>query len=199
MTDRPRRPGRPAGDGTDGRRRILAAARTTFADKGFDATSMRTVASSAGVDVALIAHHFGNKQGLFAATLELPEEAQSILAEALDGPVRSQGRRLTQAYLDLWESPATGPQMRAVARTAIGNAEALAHLQLVLLGITGRPEVERLLAGRRTGFFLAMSHLVGTAILRYVVALPPLADLDLATVVDRVAPAVQRHLSTPDS
>lgn len=176
----------------------MEAARTAFADNGFDGTTLRSVAAAANVDVALIAHHFDNKQGLFAASLELPQEAQRLLLDALTGPARSQGRRLTEGYLSLWEEDSSGPQLRAIARTALSNPDALAHLQLALIGITSRPDVERLLAGRRTGFFLAMSHLVGTAILRYVVALPSLAELDLTAVVDRVAPVVQRHLTTPD-
>ncbi|HKQ01335.1 MAG TPA: helix-turn-helix domain-containing protein, partial [Actinomycetes bacterium] len=48
-----RRPGRP-----DTRRAILAAARELFADKGFDHTSIRTIATAAGVDPALVHHYF---------------------------------------------------------------------------------------------------------------------------------------------
>ena len=51
---------------------ILAAARTSFADKGFAGTTIRGVAATAGVDAALVHHYFGTKDDLFLAALELP-------------------------------------------------------------------------------------------------------------------------------
>lgn len=198
MSDPRRRKGRPTGAGVDGQERILLAARNLFADNGFAGTTLRAVAADAGVDVALIAHHFGNKQGLFVACLRLPDQAHGLLLDALSGPPRSQGRRLTVGYLSLWEDPATGPQVRALARTALTDPAALAQLQATILGLTGRPEVDRLLAGRRTGFFLAIAHLLGVAIVRYVIGIPALAHEELDVLVDRISPVVQRHLSTPD-
>jgi hypothetical protein len=44
---------------------------------------------------------------------------------------------------------------------------------------------------------LAMAHLNGLAIGRYVLAVPPLADMDLDALVAWVAPAVQRYLTGP--
>ena len=40
---------------------MLAAARTAFADRGFDGTSIRVIATAAGVDPALVHHYFGSK------------------------------------------------------------------------------------------------------------------------------------------
>ena len=51
---RGRRPGAP-----DTRAEVLAAARTSFAEKGFRGTTIRAVASAAGVDPALVHHYFG--------------------------------------------------------------------------------------------------------------------------------------------
>ena len=44
---------------------------------------------------------------------------------------------------------------------------------------------------------LAMSHLTGLAIGRYVLAVPSVADSDLEHVVACVAPAIQRYLAEP--
>ena len=41
------------------RERILAAARAAFAERGFGATSLRSIATTAGVDPALTIHYFG--------------------------------------------------------------------------------------------------------------------------------------------
>src|SRR5258707_12998453 len=47
--------------------RIRTAALKSFATYGTSATSLRTVASAAGVSVGLVQHHFGTKAGLVKA------------------------------------------------------------------------------------------------------------------------------------
>ena len=57
-------------DGRDGqatRAAILDIARSQFGSHGFERTTIRSVASAAGVDPALVMHYFGNKAALFAA------------------------------------------------------------------------------------------------------------------------------------
>ncbi|GAB4353921.1 MAG: hypothetical protein Kow006_19400 [Gammaproteobacteria bacterium] len=44
--------------------RILDAAERLFADRGFDATSLRTITAEAGVNLAAVNYHFGSKAGL---------------------------------------------------------------------------------------------------------------------------------------
>lgn len=46
------------------RDRIRDAAIAAFAERGFDAASLRDIAQRAGVSAALIVHHFGSKEGL---------------------------------------------------------------------------------------------------------------------------------------
>src|SRR6266508_5152429 len=46
------------------RERLLAAARTLFAHKGFAATTTRELAGAADCNVSMIAHYFGSKEGL---------------------------------------------------------------------------------------------------------------------------------------
>lgn len=47
-------------------REILDVGSRLFAEKGFEATSMRDIASAAGVSKALLYHHFNSKDDLFA-------------------------------------------------------------------------------------------------------------------------------------
>lgn len=64
---RPRTPGRPTGDTQAQRERLLDAAVDHFAQNGIRATSLRTIAESAGVTPALVNYYFGNKQSLVEA------------------------------------------------------------------------------------------------------------------------------------
>ena len=66
MTHPPRRGRRAANDG-ETEQSIRAVALRSFADAGFDGTSLRDVAAAAGVDVALISYKFGSKSGLWKA------------------------------------------------------------------------------------------------------------------------------------
>lgn len=197
-TGRPRRSDAEAGGPGSNRERILNAARGEFAAKGFRATTLRSIAALVGVDVALIAHYFGNKEGLFAATLELPPGMAGIVAEALRGPSGTQAERLARAYLGLWEDDATGQQMRALARSAFSDERARRRIEEALLGSLSDPASGVVLEGRRIGFALAMAHLMGVAIQRHMLPGSPLSALDLDVLIARVAPAVALHLKTPD-
>jgi AcrR family transcriptional regulator len=67
----PRRTGRRPGPNRT-RAAILAAARSAFAARGYDAVSVRAVAREAGVDPALVHRFYGSKEELFVAAMELP-------------------------------------------------------------------------------------------------------------------------------
>lgn len=51
-------------------RKLLRAAADAFAAQGYDGASTRAIADRAGVNIALIAYHFGGKDGLYDAVLE---------------------------------------------------------------------------------------------------------------------------------
>jgi AcrR family transcriptional regulator len=50
--------------------KLLDAAEKLFARQGFHGTSLRDITGAAGVDLALVAYHFGGKKPLFAAVIE---------------------------------------------------------------------------------------------------------------------------------
>ena len=75
-----RRPGRPS---TGARERILAAALDVLLAEGYAGLTTAKVAVQAGESKALIAYHFGSKQGLVAAAAG--ELGEQITAEVLEG------------------------------------------------------------------------------------------------------------------
>jgi AcrR family transcriptional regulator len=54
-------------DPEDKRARVLAAARTLFAERGYAATTTADVARRAQVSEGILFHHYGSKEGLLAA------------------------------------------------------------------------------------------------------------------------------------
>lgn len=67
--------GRPrGGDGADTRERILAAAADLFAEGGYRATSMVSVAEAAGLSQTGLLHHFPSKESLLAGVLARRDE-----------------------------------------------------------------------------------------------------------------------------
>lgn len=66
--------------------KILEVAETLFAENGFHATSVRTIAREAGVNVAMISYYFGSKEKLLEAlllyrTADFRIEIESVLSE----------------------------------------------------------------------------------------------------------------------
>ncbi|ANC31788.1 TetR/AcrR family transcriptional regulator [Isoptericola dokdonensis] len=193
----PRRTGRRPGS-TATRQEIVEAARAEFAAHGFRGATLRRIAARAEVDPALVHHYFGDKDGLFAATVTLPDEALGRVLAALGDGVDCLGERLTRTFLGLFEAPATRDQMLIVVRSALTHDVARDRLRDVvegtlLAGLAGEiPEPER-----RLRIELAMTQVVGLVLARYVLVVAPLCDLPLDDAVALVAPAVQRHLTGP--
>ena len=67
----------PRGDAT--RAALVAAALKLFGDKGFEAASTREIAAAAEVNIAMIAYHFGGKEGLRAACADFVAERLTLI------------------------------------------------------------------------------------------------------------------------
>lgn len=74
---------------------ILAAARSRFAEEGYDLASIRGIAGDAGIDPALVLRYFGSKEDLFAAVIGEGGSIQDLLA----GDRAEFGRRAARALL----------------------------------------------------------------------------------------------------
>src|SRR5262245_10359134 len=58
-------PDRNAGPGDDTRAKILSAAKTLFAERGFDGAGIKDIGKLAEANSALISYYFGSKEKLF--------------------------------------------------------------------------------------------------------------------------------------
>jgi AcrR family transcriptional regulator len=189
---RGRRPGAP-----DTRATILAAARARFAEHGYARTSVRAVAADAGVDSALVHHYFGTKDDLFVAALELkvdPRVASQLIAE---GGVEGAGERLLRFFFTVWDDEETRRPLLALVRGVLEPGgqqlvrDGFVRMLLDPIGTAlGLDDPDRRMP-------LVASQLIGIVVLRYVVALQPLASTPADELVATYAPTVQRYLTGP--
>lgn len=88
---------------TDKKQHILDTAEALFSKNGFDATSTREIAETAGVNVAMISYYFGSKENLLFAIIErFSQEIRTRIKHAYDSEVHPNERmkKITRAYLD---------------------------------------------------------------------------------------------------
>lgn len=190
-----RRPGRWR-TGEENRRRVLDAARASFAEHGYDRTTVRGVATAAGVDPAMVHYFFGTKARLFAAAMELPVNPADQLEAVLEGGVDGFGVRLVRHFLRVWDEEGRFDSLFALIRSAPSDDRSATMLrEYVREEMTSRfaaligPDDAELRAE------LLGSQLVGLAFARYVVRIEPLASADAATVASWVGPALQTYLT----
>ncbi|HEU4671843.1 MAG TPA: TetR family transcriptional regulator [Candidatus Limnocylindrales bacterium] len=190
----PRTGRRPGASAT--RDRILGAARASFAERGFDAASIRDVAARAAVDPALVHHYFGSKQRLFVAAMEWPIDPAVAIPRVAAGDIAGLGERLARFVVELWEDPGFQPVIVGLIRSAASDPVAARMLRelveagplAALSGVVGGPEAE--LRAELVG-----SQLIGFAMARYILRVEPLASAERETVVALLAPTIQRYLA----
>ena len=195
-----RRRGRPPRTESAGTRdRILDAAREEFSERGYEKTSVRGIAKSAGVDSALVHHYFGTKEQVFEAAVEVAfAPALKGRDAVLDAPVEEVGERMTRMILGLWENPVTRTPLLAIVRSAVNNEAAAGVFRRLVAGQLLRRIAGQLdLPDAELRAELAAAQLVGIAMIRYVIKMEPLASADPEQIIRRVAPVVQGHLTGP--
>lgn len=194
MAEPARRPGRRPG-GPDTRGEILSAARHEFAENSFTGTSVRAIARRAGVDPALVHHYFGTKQKLFAATLSLGLDPGLVINQLASVPAETRGMNLVRVFFEIWDDAARRAPFLVLLRSAMTEPTATRTVRQFaeeLMLPLARPMVTGPHAELRLQ--LAISHLIGTAVMRHVVGTEPLASASVEELVRRVGPVVQNYL-----
>ncbi|HEV7186306.1 MAG TPA: TetR family transcriptional regulator [Blastococcus sp.] len=187
-----RRPGNP-----DTRDVVLAAARTAFAERGFDGATIRGIAADAGVDPALVHHYFGSKDKLFLAAVEAPADPADLLPEVLSAPRDELGAAVVRLLLKVWDGPMQ-PAGLALLRSAVSNEWTAKLLREFLVAKVLRKVVSTLGFDpdvRAARISLVASQIIGLVMARYVLRLEPLASATPDEVVAAIGPTVQRYLT----
>jgi AcrR family transcriptional regulator len=185
------RPGRRQGESRT-RETIIDAARAEFLERGYTATTIRSVARRAEVDPALIYHYFNDKPTLYTSTLNLPADPRQIMNDA-HASATSPGARLVAAFLAQWE---TGPGQPGqsfvnVVQAMSSSPEAARSVREFLIDRVWAQLANGDEAARwRT--MLISSELIGLAWNRYIVRAEPLASASLQEVAEQVGPALER-------
>ncbi|HEY0119091.1 MAG TPA: TetR family transcriptional regulator [Cellulomonas sp.] len=193
--------GRPRGRrpaGVDTRGAIVTAARAEFAERGYEAASMRSVARRAGVDPALVRHYFPDRGELFAVSV-LPAAANpvDVAGRVVAGGLPGIGQRLLTEVLQLWSAD-DGEGFRAAVGLMAGGVDRPQAL-LAYLGRTVFEQIGRLVAPDeapvRVG--LMASQVAGLLVVRHVIRLEPVASMPVAQLAAFVGPTIDRYLTAP--
>ncbi|MGH7910600.1 MAG: TetR/AcrR family transcriptional regulator, partial [Candidatus Dormibacteraceae bacterium] len=151
----------------------------------------------AGVDPKLVLHYFGSKDGVFREVVRFPFDPSQALPGLLEGGPDGLGRRLVRFFLETWDAPTGSPGL-ALIRSALATESATALLRdFVRREVLARVAEAISLDQPEARATLAGSQLVGLAVVRYVVRVPPLADAAPETVAGWVGPTLQRYLTDP--
>jgi AcrR family transcriptional regulator len=173
------------------RQAILAAAQRQFYENGYDGASVRRIARAVPIDPAMIMRYFGSKEGLFSAAvvidLKLPDPGAI--------PRDRAGTAFVAHFLNLWEGERSAIGLPILLRSAVSNQDASDKIRAVfekqvaptVAGLTGADDAD-------TRAALIVSQLFGLALCRYILKLPPVAEMTQDEIIARIGPVVQGHL-----
>ncbi len=188
-----RRPGRSGAKDA-----ILAVARTRFAHSGFDKTSIRAIATEAGVDAALVHHYFGTKRELFVAAIAIPTDPTTVLRPVLAADRQDLGKALVTAIMAVWDSE-HGEAVVAAFRSLIAEGDTTLIgsflMEVVLREIAARVDEPTGSAPVRAG--LVASQMSGLLLTRHILKVEPIASMPTEQVIASIAPTLQRYLTGP--
>ena len=169
---------------------ILAAARERFAADGYDRATIRAIAAAARIDPSMVMRYYGSKEGLFAAAAEF----ELGLPDFGEVPREEVGARAAAYFLERWEDD---DSLQALLRVGVTNEAAAARLRRIftdqLAPVVARVVPPGVEADARAG--LVASQVLGVALTRYVLRLPPVAAMGHDELVGWLGPTLQRYLT----
>jgi AcrR family transcriptional regulator len=171
---------------------ILKAAQELFAELGYERTTVRDIAARAAIDPAMVMRYFGSKDALFARATAIDLKLPDLTRVAPS----NFGETLIRHFLDVWEGPSTNGTLTILLRTSVSNEEIAAKVRNVFAGQV-LPMLARVAdpAEPATRAGLISSQLLGLALCRYVLKVPPVVAMSPERIVACYGPLLQRHLT----
>ncbi len=169
--------------------RILDAATQVFAAAGYERTTIRAVASAAGVDAGLVMHYFGSKQELFRRVIDAVPvpEVSGAPGQAIEQILAGLASRLASepvASLTMLRSMLTNPEAASAADDAITRYQAQIAQAI--------PAAD---AGLRAAIISAIT--LGITVSRHLIESDELASADPAQVIELLRPCVLSLAAAP--
>jgi AcrR family transcriptional regulator len=186
-------PSRPARRSDATRAAILRSARERFATDGYERATIRAIARDAGIDPSMVMRYYGNKEGLFAAASEIDLRFPALT----DIPAEELGPRLVRHFLERWEGDETLNALLRVGVTNPAGAERMHSVlreQVVPVVASVCPDAQQIPVRAA----LAASQILGMALTRYVLKMPPVVALSNDEIVSWLGPTVQRYLTAEE-
>jgi AcrR family transcriptional regulator len=175
------------------RRAILNAARAIFATRGYEQTTIRAVATEAGIDASMVMRYFGSKAGLFtaAATVSIdPPDLGSV-------PARRRAELLVRHFVDRWDCGPSADTLVMLLRAAVTDEAVAAQLQANFNWMVAGPIAALGAKDSERRSALISAQLLGIVVARYILRREPLASMPIDELVADVAPTIQRYLTAP--
>ncbi|MGI8417201.1 MAG: TetR family transcriptional regulator [Nakamurella sp.] len=172
---------------------ILEAARKRFAVDGFHRATIRAIATDASIDPAMVMRYYRNKEGLFAAAVDIELGLPDLAATDEAGL----GELLMRHVLTVWERSPGNEFLLTLLRSSLADVDSADRLRNVFTRQV-TPVVMRVGdpadAARRAG--LIASQVLGLALCRHVLKLPPVVAMSEQQLVAEIAPTLQRYLTS---
>jgi AcrR family transcriptional regulator len=186
MTDAPRR-------SDASRAAILRAARVRFSRDGYQRATIRSIAADAGIDPSMVMRYYGNKEQLFAAAVDLDLR----LPDVAGLPSEGLGAALVRHFLYRWEEDPAADALLTLLRSAATDETAAERIRGIfreqIMPIVLRIAPDEHEAANRAG--LLATQMLGLAMCRHILRLPPVVAMSPDTLADRIGPTVQRYLT----
>lgn len=191
------------------REQIKRVAESQFISRGYDGTTMRSIAKGAGCDPAMVSYYFRSKQRLFRDCFDLPLDPLEQVLQLWEPGIEGVAERLLDFAFTLYEERLTKDRMKALMRALITDTETTQrfrsyirdNLQKGVVQLLDSlapylpPAQKRQLESRFPMLIeILMSMIYGVATMRYIVQLEPVASMERSELQNRLAPILQTQI-----
>lgn len=151
---------------------IMESAEKLFAARGYDGTSVRDIAETAGINLAMVSYYFGSKEKLFEAMFSYRSEYFKLQLETMVANNELEPMEKMYVLIDQYISKLTSQQMfhRIMAREQMMNNNSFIADQIHGLKVRNQALIRQLIReGQEKGVFknevdvpLLMMTMIGT-------------------------------------